>query len=86
MEDDQKAETDLSAYVDPSVEAILLQAACGGDPDRLTEIKAELSREQNRGWCQILMMNDELAVVRWHDQFVLTLKEPALALAAAGRD
>lgn len=73
---------DLSAYADPNVEAILIRAASRGDDARLAAIKAELRREENRRWCDILMMTDDLAVVRWHDDFVLTLKEPAIALAA----
>ncbi len=65
----------LSAYADPSIEGILLRAASRGDGQRLSAIKDELRREEGRGWCQILLMTDDLAVVRWHDQFVLTLND-----------
>ena len=70
---------DLSAYADPMVEGIQLRAASRGDSALLEAIKAELHREQDRGWCRILLMSDELAVVQWIDQFVLTIKDESLA-------
>jgi hypothetical protein len=30
-------------------------------------------REEGRGWCRIYLMNDEIAVIEWFDQFVLTI-------------
>lgn len=75
----------LSNYADPNIEGIMLQMAAQGDTSRLTAIKDELRREEGRGWCQILLMTDDLAVVRWHDQFVLTLNETSI-LAAIPRE
>ncbi len=74
----------LSAYADPNIEGILLHAASRGDGQRLSAIKDELRREEGRGWCQILLMTDDLAVVRWHDQFVLTFNESAPAATDGG--
>ena len=77
-------EINLSDYVDHNVEAILLSAAAAGDPAKIEAYKAELSREEQCGWCEILLMRDDLAVVRWHDQFVLTLTAPSLATVMGG--
>lgn len=81
MADDvQNLETiDLSDYADPSIEGIRLRAACRGDARRLGAIKAELRREEERGWCKIHLMTDDLAVVEWVDQFVLQITDTALA-------
>lgn len=69
---------DLSDYADPSIEGIRLRAACRGDDRRLEAIKAELRREEGRGWCKIHMMTDDLAVVEWIDQFVLQITDTSL--------
>lgn len=74
----------LSAYADPSIEGIMLRAASQGDDQRLSAIKDELRREEGRGWCQILLMTDDLAVVRWHDQFVLTFNGDIPASSEGG--
>ena len=75
-------EVDLDAYEDPDVQAVRLDLASGGDEGKLAAIQAELRREEARGWCNILLMTDNLAVVRWHDEFVLTLTDKASALVA----
>lgn len=74
----------LSNYADPNVEGILLQAAAQGNNDRLCAIKDELRREEGRGWCQILLMTDDIAVVRWHDQFVLTFTDASPVSLGSG--
>ena len=79
-----ETEIDLSDYVDHNVEAILLSVAAAGDPEKIAAYKAELSREEQNGWCEILLLRDDLAVVRWHDQFVLTFTDPSLAKCMEG--
>ena len=74
----------LSAYADPNVEAIMLNAAARGNDVRLHAIKVELQLEQLWGWCYILMMDDDIAIVRWVDQFVLTIKDTSLASPVEG--
>jgi hypothetical protein len=63
----------LSEFADPSFEVIRLTKAARGEVDRLERIKAEIRREEGRGWCRIYLMNDEIAVIEWFDQFVLTI-------------
>lgn len=88
MADDTAIELEainLSQFADPDVEAILIRIAAAGSDARLAAIKDELRREERRGWCSIILMDDDLAVVRWHDQFVLTLNERA-PVQTGGRD
>lgn len=68
----------LSEFADPAFEAIRISRASGGDRDRLAAIKNELRREEDRGWCRIHLMTDDLAVVEWFDQFVLTIRDQSL--------
>jgi len=79
--DDIMPEIDLSNYIDPHVEAIMLQVAAAGDAEKVAAFKAELRREEARGWCKILMINDDVAVIRWHDQFVITIADKNLSNA-----
>lgn len=74
-------EIDLSAFADQRVEGIRLLDAARGDPDRLAAIQSELRRESERGWCTILLMTDELAVVRWEDSFVLSVTDKGMETA-----
>lgn len=70
---------DLSTFANPMIEGIRLDLASRGDARRLEAIKAELRREETRGWCHIHLMTDSLAVVEWVDQFALRLTDAALA-------
>lgn len=81
--DDIAEQIDLSQYADPNVEAIKLYEAARGDARRLAAIVAELQREEQRGWCNILLMTDDIAVVRWIDDFVITIKDQALVAPLA---
>ena len=77
---------DLDAFSDPAARVIMLDSASKGDPDLLAAIKIEIEREQERGWCQILHMTDAIAVVRWLDQFVLTLEDASVIGPRGGDD
>lgn len=77
---------DLDAFTDPHAKVLLLDQASGGDADMLAAIQAELRREETRGWCQIIYMTDDLAVVRWLDQFVLTLEDASVIGPQGGDD
>ena len=74
-----------SDYVDPNVEGILIAEAANGDPDKLAAYKHALREEERRGWCKVLLMDDEIAVVRWFDQFVLTVTGDGLANLGEGQ-
>lgn len=67
---------DISDFADPHVEAIRIDAAARGDARRLAAIKGELHTDASRGWCTILMMTDEWAIVQWHDKFLITITDP----------
>lgn len=82
--DDQYPDLDLSDYADPHVEAIYLAGATD-DPLHLEMLKSELRSEADRGWCRIIFMDDEYAVVKWRDQFVIEIKDP-LSLKAINAD
>lgn len=75
---------DLGVYADPDAQVILLDRASGRDAGVLAAIQAELRREQDCGWCRILHMSDEIAVVRWFDQFILTITDRSLAMIDGG--
>lgn len=75
----ERSEIDLSDYADPNIEGIRISAAAAGDPLKLAAYKAELSRKQNLGWCKIIHMDDDLAVVAWADEFVITLTDASIA-------
>lgn len=75
MTDSIAQNIDLSSFADPDAEVIRLDAACGGDAILLTAIKEEIRREEAKGWCHVIHMTDDVAVIRWLDQFVLTLEQ-----------
>lgn len=80
MSDDRNAEViDLGAFADPAAQCIMLAKASLGAEWRLRAIQDELRREESRGWCQIVHMDDRIAVVRWNDQFVLEINEASPA-------
>ncbi len=66
---------DFEKYVDSSVQALRIWDYAAGDETMTKEFQGELLYEQSRGWCNILFMDERVAIVQWHDQFVLTLNE-----------
>jgi len=74
-------EIDLSDFADPLIEGIRLTDAAQGSPSRLLAIQSELWRESERGWCTILLMTDDLAVVRWNDEFALSVTDKGFEIA-----
>jgi hypothetical protein len=74
-------EIDLESFADPDAQVILLPKASGGSLDVLVAIQEELRRVEGRGWCSILHMTNEIAVVRWYDQFVLNVTDDTLVMA-----
>lgn len=75
-------ELDLTPYIDQDALVIHLSQACEGILARLSAIQDELRRQERKGWCQIILMTDDLAVIKWHDQFVLTVLDDTLASGA----
>ena len=60
-------------YVDPSVQGLRIWDYADGDKAKTLAFQEELLHEEARGWCRILFMDEKIAIVQWHDQFVLTL-------------
>ncbi len=67
---------DLGAFADPGAQVIRLDLASEGSAARLEAIQSELRREESRGWCAILHMTAEIAVVRWTDSFIIQITDP----------
>lgn len=76
---DADPEFDLSDFADPNIEGIRLDRAAGGDPIKLATFKAELHRKQSMGWCRIIHMDDDIAVIAWADEFVITITDTSIA-------
>lgn len=66
---------DFEKYVDTSVQALRIWDYANGDEALTKEFQGELLHDQSKGWCSILFMDERVAIVQWHDQFVLTLNE-----------
>jgi hypothetical protein len=79
----QEVGIDFDNYVDPSVQALRIADYADGDQAKILVFQEELLREQTRGWCRILFMDEKVAIVQWHDQFVLTLNDEHPLVAAA---
>ncbi len=67
---------DLRPFTDPDAEVYRLDLASSGDADRLATIQEKFRREERSGACRILVMTDDIAVIRWKDEFVLTITDP----------
>lgn len=86
MTDSIAQNLDLSSFADPNAEVIRLDAASGGDSVLLSAIKEEIRREEAKGWCHVIHMTDDVAVIRWLDQFVLTLGQHESLIPEGGAD
>lgn len=67
---------DLRPFTDPDAEVYRLDLASSGDAGRLAIIQEKFRREEIAGSCRIFVMTDDIAVVRWKDEFVLTITDP----------
>lgn len=70
---------DLSDFADPTVEAINIAGAAKGDAGHLEILKDELRQNETSGWCRIIYMDNEYAIVRWVDQFVIEVCDQSIA-------
>jgi hypothetical protein len=83
MSDSTQSEIDVREFVDPNIQGIQIWRFAGDDPGKIATFQAELLAEQVGGWCKILFMDDQLAIVQWLEEFVLTLNEEHPIVAAS---
>jgi len=72
---DDFEQVEISEFADPDADVILLDLASGGNTGRLRAIQEALVREERRGRCALLHMDDDIAVVRWAS--IITITDPA---------
>ena len=73
---------DINDFVEPHIQGFQIWRYAGDDPAKVAQFHAELTAEEDAGWCTILYMDERLAVVQWREEFILTLNpdHPLVAL------